>query len=346
MSRHVRNIIVKKSTGSRIIEQSRVRLLCVGLFFLLCFGSICVRMIEVAVLNNPKAMTIKISDAEAEKTDEVTISSMEPTMQRGNIVDRNGTLLATSLITASLFANPSEIKEPQEASLKLSKILKMDEKQLSKRLSSPKTFVWIKRNLTPKEQQAINSLGIPGLYFSPEERRVYPYGNLLAHLVGYVGVDNRGLGGIEQQFDSRLKDSSKNREAFALSVDVRLQAIMHEEIQRAVSEFQAIGGAGVIMDLQSGELLSMVSLPDFDPHKPMHSSAETRFNRVSLGSYEMGSTFKSFTMAMGLDYDVVNMHSRYDVSAPLRIATFNITDSHPLHRPLTIPEIYAYSSNI
>lgn len=341
-----RKVIVKESTGRRIIDQSRVRLLCVGLFFALCFGSICLRMVEIAIVNNPTAATITVTDPDDEQSEQVAITSLEPTLSRGDIVDRNGMLLATSLMTASLFANPKEINDAQDAAKRLAQAIGLDAKALLPRLKSDKTFVWIKRNLAPQEQQKVNSLGIPGLYFSPEERRVYPYSQLLSHTVGYVGVDNHGLAGIEKKFDSRLRDVGNNREPLALSIDVRLQAIMREEMQRAVQEFRAIGGAGIIMDVRSGELLSSVSLPDFDPHRPAKGEDATRFNRVSLGTYEMGSTFKSFTMAMAMEYGTVNMQSSYDATNPMKISSFTIQDSHPQRRRLTVPEIYAYSSNI
>src|SRR5262249_5841178 len=139
---------------------------------------------------------------------------------------------------------------------------------------------------------------------------------------------------------------ASNNEPLTLAVDVRLQAIMHEEIEKAVEEFSAIGATGVIMDLHSGELLSMLSLPDFDPHKPGKADDAARFNRATLGAYEMGSTFKSFTMAMALEYGTANMKSSYDAVNPLKIANFTITDAHPAHRWLSVPEIYAMSSNV
>lgn len=347
MSRQPRKVIVQESTGRRLIEQSRVRLLCVGLFFSLCFISICLRMVEVAVFQAPKKATVTVSDPDdAAPGEEVMLGAPEQALSRGDVVDRNGVLLATSLMTASVFVNPKEIRNPEEAAAKLAGVLAMDSKLLLARLKSDKTFVWIKRNITPRTQQAVNSLGIPGLYFSPEERRVYPYGNLLAHTVGYVGIDNKGLSGIEQQFDRRLKDTAVNRDPLPLSLDIRLQAILHEEMEKAIDQFKAIGGAGVIMDIESGELLSLVSLPDFDPHRPGKAADTARFNRVALGTYEMGSTFKSFTMAMALDYGAATMQGGYDATNPLKISTFTIQDTHPQKRWLTIPEIYAYSSNI
>jgi cell division protein FtsI (penicillin-binding protein 3) len=342
-----RKVIIQESTGRRIIEQGRVRLWCVGLFFLLCFISISWRMIEVAVIDNKHALTITVTDPDTnEESEEVTAQSTEPVLRRGDIVDRNGMLLATSLMTASLFANTKEIKNPEETAAKLEKTLGVDGKKILAGLKSGKSFLWVKRNLTPKEEQAVNSLGIPGLYFQPEEKRVYPYGNLFAHTVGYVGLDNQGLAGIEKQLDQRLRDEALNRQSLKLSLDARLQGIMREEVMKAVTEFHAIGATGVIMDLHSGELLSMVSLPDFDPNHPGKADDNSRFNRASLGVYEMGSTFKSFTMAMALNYGTANMKSSYDTTGPLHIGGFTVHDDEPKNRWLAVPEIYAYSSNV
>ena len=342
-----RKIIIQESTGRRIIEQSRIRLWCAGLFFLLCFGSISCRMIDVAIVGNKHAMTITVSDPDNEqKSEEVAVGSTEPSLQRGDIVDRNGMLLATSLMTSSLFANPKEIRDQEDTARRLEKTLGVDGKKILASFKGNKSFLWIKRNLTPKEEQAVNSLGIPGLYFLPEEKRVYPYGNLFSHTVGYVGLDNKGLAGIEKQFERRLSDTALNHEPFALSLDARLQAIVREEMGKAVDEFRAVGATGIIMDLRSGELLSMVSLPDFDPNRPGKADDNSRFNRASLGVYEMGSTFKSFTMAMALNYGTANMKSSYDATAPLRIGSAVISDAHPENRWLSVPEIYTYSSNI
>lgn len=349
MSRQQRKVIIKESTGRRIIEQGRVRLLIVGAFFVLCFLSIAVRMVDVAVFSNPNSQTILVSGIDGnEPSEKVQIAASDEAspLQRGDIVDRNGELVATSLTTSSVFVNPKEVKNKEEAAKLLSKALGMDAPGLLARLKSDKTFVWIKRHLAPREEQAVNALGIPGLYFQPEERRVYPHGNMLSHVVGYVGVDNKGLGGIEKQFDDRLRDGARNGQPLTLSLDVRLQAVLRDEMQAAVEQFSAIGATGVIMDVRTGELLSMVSLPDFDPHRPMDSKEATRFNRAALGTYEMGSTFKTFTMALALENGTANMKSSYDATNALKISTFTITDSHPMHRWLTVPEVYAYSSNV
>jgi len=351
VSRTSRKIIFKESTGRRIIEQSRIRLICVGLFFILCFASIAVRMVDVAVFDKRARQTITVTDPDNEKSEQVelqqtTESATEFKLQRGDIVDRNGALLATSLMTASVFVNPKEMRDKEEAATKLGNALGLDSKKLLAKFQGGKSFLWIKRNLTPKQENLVNSLGIPGLYFLPEEKRVYPYGNMTSHVIGYVGVDNKGLGGIEKEFDQRLRDTAINNDPFALSIDVRLQAIMHEEMLKAVDEFDAIGATGVIMDIHSGELLSMISLPDFDPNKLNKDDDAARFNRATLGAYEMGSTFKSFTMAEALEYGTANMKSSYDAINPLRIGGFTISDAHSMHRWLSVPEIYAFSSNV
>ncbi len=346
MSQRPRKIVRKESTGRRIIEQGRIRLLCVGLFFTLSFGSIAARMVEVAVIRNPDALRITVADADTNASEEVEMASTEKSLSRGDVVDRNGVLLATSLMTASVFVNPKEIKNLEEAATKLSEALKQDKTQLLKKLSSGKSFVWIKRNLGPADQQVVNSLGIPGLYFLPEEKRVYPHGAMFSHVLGYVGMDNKGLAGLERGLDNRLRDTQANREPLKLSLDTRLQAIMYSEVKQAVEEYNAIGATGMIMDMDTGELLSMVSLPDFDPQKPSSATDAQKFNRATLGTYEMGSTFKTFTSAMALDYGTVTMKSGYDASRPFKIASFTISDTHGKGRWLSVPEIYAYSSNI
>lgn len=340
-----RKVIVQESTGSKLMDQGRTRLIAVGFLFVLCFSAIAGRIFDIAVIQPSRSVMIAVSNVDDDATEQV---EMAPHTQRkrADVVDRNGELLATSLKTASMFANPKEIRNPEVVARQLEKVLGIDDAQLLKHLRSNKSFVWIKRNLSPKEQAATNALGIPGLYFLPEERRVYPYGNLASHAVGYVGVDNKGLAGVEKQFDSLLRGGGNEGKPLALSLDIRLQAILREEMRSSMENFRAIGATGVILDLRTGELLAMSSLPDFDPHKPSRASDAQKFNRATLGTYEMGSTFKTFTMAMGLDYGVVNMRGGYDATNPFKIATFTISDTHPKKRWLSVPEIFAYSSNI
>ena len=251
---------------------------------------------------------------------------------------------ATNLVTASLYANPREVPNSRTAAAALSKVIpELRQDEVEAKLASDKSFVWLKRNLTPKQQYAVNRLGIPGLSFQREERRVYPHGSLAAHIIGFTDIDNHGIAGIERQFESRL---AEEHAPLALSMDIRLQHILREELSRSVHDFNAIGGAGVVLDAKTGEVLAMVSLPDFDPNEPGRASADTRFNRATLGVYEMGSVFKVFTTAMALDAGVTSLKGGYDASHPIKVARYTITDYHAKNRWLSVPEIFIYSSNI
>ncbi|HEY7687512.1 MAG TPA: penicillin-binding protein 2, partial [Dongiaceae bacterium] len=262
----------------------------------------------------------------------------------GEIRDRNGMVLATNLVTASLYANPARIIDVDEAVTKLTQALPdLDPIDLVEKLTSDRSFVWIKRGLTPRQHDAVNRLGLPGFDFQREERRVYPQGRLTAHIVGFADVDNRGLSGIEQSFDEVLRQGAR---PVTLSIDLRIQNILREELSAAMTDFSAIGGAAVLLDIRTGEVLGMVSLPDFDPNEAGTASEETRFNRNALGVYEMGSTFKIFNTAMALDGGVVTLEDGFDARKPIRIGGYTITDFKPKNRWLTVPEIFMYSSNI
>lgn len=346
MARKSRRVYVGKSSRGVAIEQGRLRLLCVALFFVLCFGSIIFQLMTMVALQPLSMPKLAVTDLiqRAEEPEELEVVSKPSRMIRANVVDRNGVLLATNLMTASAFANPTEISNPDVAAQQLAKTLGVDQSALLKRLQKDNSFVWIKRHLTPKEQQAVNSLGIPGVYFLPEERRVYPYGNILAHTLGYVGIDNKGLSGLERKFDDLLTDSER-KDPLQLSIDIRVQHILRDEMARAMKEFRGIGASGVVMNAKTGEVLAMSSLPDFDPNHPGNITDEQRFNRTTLGLYEMGSTFKSFTMALGFDAGL-SYKSGYDATRPFKVANFTISDYHGKKRWLSVPEIFVYSSNI
>ncbi|MFB3054924.1 MAG: peptidoglycan D,D-transpeptidase FtsI family protein, partial [Alphaproteobacteria bacterium] len=266
------------------------------------------------------------------------------TAGRADIVDRNGVILATSLNTASLYANPRHVLDAREAAKRLSRVLpELRAAVLLGKLTSGRTFVWIKRHLTPRQHHSVLRQGIPGLYFQREERRIYPQGRLFSHLLGFAGIDGVGLAGVEKQFNDSLRAGAK---PLVLSVDTRIQHVLTQELAAAVGEFRAAGGTGLVMDTDTGEIIAMASLPDFDPNVPNRSPAKALFNRATLGVYEMGSTFKVFTIAMALDAGAVRMSGGFDASKPIRVARFRITDYHGKNRWLSVPEIFMYSSNI
>lgn len=271
---------------------------------------------------------------------------------RKEIVDRNGVLLATNLLTASVYANPRKMIDRNEAIDKLAKAMpSLDKKKLASDIKSNKGFIWIKRNVTPKEQYEINALGIPGVFFQEETRRVYPFGNALSHVLGYVGLDNKGLAGIEQYYDGFLLkinplQGGYNPDNLQLSIDIRAQNIVQEELVNAVNEFSAIGGIAILANIKTGEILALSSLPDFNPTKASVAKSDQIFNRATLGVYEMGSTLKAITLAMALEKDAITLKDVYNVSSPIKVARFSITDYHPKGGWLTVPEIFMYSSNI
>lgn len=344
--RCTRKTISRTSVSHRVLEQSKQRLLCLGLVFCLCFGSIAFRVGELMISTRGNApMELLVSAMEGEELTSEIIAQHKP-VHRKDIVDRKGEVIATNIVVPSIFANPQEVNNAERAAKQLSRVLGMDAATLTEKLSDSRKFTWIKRHVTPADQHLINEMGIPGVYFINEEKRIYPQGELFSHALGYVNIDNQGISGIEKQFDNMLNNEGDMEESLQLSLDVRLQHIVRSELKESMEQFNAIGAAGVIMDIQSGEILSMVSLPDFDPNSPDVENANAMFNRASLGTYEMGSTFKTFTTALALESGVTNVHKGYDATHPLKFARHTIRDSHPKSRWLSVPEVYVYSSNI
>lgn len=315
------------------IETGRNRLMVAGALFTAAFAVIGIRVVDVSVFSDNSEPRYTRSIAKDEKN-----------TGRADIVDRNGVLMATSLNTASLFANPRLVLDPEQAAIRLATALPgINVKAIEKKLRSDRGFVWLKRHLTPRQQYAVNRLGIPALNFQREARRMYPLGALASHALGFTDVDNKGLSGIERYFDKELRS---RQDSMALSIDVRVQHVLEHELGLAMKKFSAIGAAGLVMDVNTGEIVAMSSLPSFDPNQPGGIDQDLRFNRTTLGVYEMGSTFKIFTTAMALDAGTVSLRGGYDATNPIRIARFTIRDFHAKKRWLSVPEIFMYSSNI
>lgn len=319
------------------IETGRNRLLATGAVFAVLFLVLAGRLVQVALFQGGGEPTLARSTGSAASDGE-----------RADIVDRNGELLATNLITASLYANPKVIQDANEAAARIVRVLpELDQAKVLARLRSNKSFVWIKRNLTPRQQYAINGLGLPGLAFQRERHRIYPHGRLVAHALGFTGIDNRGLTGVEKYFDDRLgQPHLAAKGPLKLSLDLRVQHAMREELAAAATAFRAVGAAGLVLDAVNGEVLALVSLPDFDPVDMATTGKNARFNRATHGVYELGSVFKVFTAAMALDRGTVRLSDGFDASKPIRVARYTIRDDHAKKRWLSVPEIFMYSSNI
>lgn len=283
---------------------------------------------------------------------------------RPDVLDRNGEVLATDINTVSLYAEPRRIVDADEVVEKLATVLpNLDWGDTHKKLRSASAFQWLRRQLTPRQQSDILALGIPGIGFRPEKRRFYPGGPTASHIVGHVNIDNLGLAGMERYIDQQgyadLRavgmTSDTRLEPVRLSIDVRVQHIVREVAARAMKDYQAEAAGAVILDVETGEVIAMASVPDYDPNQPSRLLADGTvdkeyekgwFNRISNATFEMGSTFKSFTLAMGLDAEKITLNSVVDASRPIRMGGFTIKDFKGKNRPLSIPEVFQYSSNI
>lgn len=262
---------------------------------------------------------------------------------RKNIVDRNGVILATQLVTASVYANPKLIIDVEEAAKKLHEVFpNISCKNLMKKLKTEKSFVWVERHVSPKVQNLVHNMGIPGVYLQSDQKRVYPQGATVSHVIGKCDVDGFGVSGIEQYFDAFLRT---NEGELKLSVDIRVQHVLRHELMEAISKFSAIAANGIVMDVETGEIIAMVSLPDFDLNRPIKSISDS-FNRNTLGVYEQGSTFKILNAAIALETGVATPGSIFDASNPVYIGHFKITDFKGKNRPLSLVEALVYSSNI
>ncbi len=274
---------------------------------------------------------------------------------RPDIVDRNGETLATDIRTASLFAEPRYVVDPDEATELLVSVLPdLDRTRLRRELASNAKFAYIKREITPRQQQAIHKLGIPGIGFRVENRRFYPGGPAAAHVLGSVNIDNQGIAGMEKYIDeSFLNDlhaagfgSGNNLTPVKLSLDLRVQHVVRDELVGAMGRYSAIAAIGIVLDVNTGEVLGMSSIPDYDANNRDEALDKDKMNRATVGVYEMGSTFKGFTAAMALDSGVVRITDSFDATHGLRVGGFTVDDFHGKHRWLTVPEIFIYSSNV
>ena len=321
-----------------ILDRTRGRLVIAAFGFAALFGVVALKVAMATVLN-------PIHSRRAAALSRPPAPAAEAPVARATVTDRNGEILAVSLPLTALYANPRQIEKPAEVADRLRRVLpQLDRERLITRLTGDRQFAYIARALTPREVAQVNTLGIPGLYFEDAERRFFPQGRTAAHIIGGVDVDGHGIAGVERFHDERLRTLTSER--LRLSLDIRVQLALRDAVQRGITEFNGIGGAGVVMDVQTGEVLAMVSLPDYDANDVGAATIDQRFNRVTVGVYEPGSTFKLLTAAMALDYGTIQPWGGYDASRPIRVGRFEINDYRGKGRWLALPEILAYSSNL
>jgi cell division protein FtsI (penicillin-binding protein 3) len=275
---------------------------------------------------------------------------------RPDIVDRNGILLAKELKAFSVYAEPRRIIDVDEAVEGLAEVFDdLDPRDLRRKLTSGSGFAWIKRSIPPAVADRVWSLGLAGVHLRHEPTRVYPNGAAAAHVLGAVDIDNRGLAGIEKWIDvtmaahepaSGRAQAERAGQPVRLSIDVRVQHVYAEHLRRAVGTYGAIAAAGLVLDVTNGEVIALVSLPDFDPNEPGLALHPDRINRMQVSRYEMGSIYKAITTALALDTGLFTLRSTFDVSRPLTIGGASIDDFRGKKRILTLPESFVYSSNI
>ena len=322
------------------------RLLLLGLFFVCAFGMVGFRMGHVAA---------------TEPVEPVAAATDMIQAQRADIVDRNGRILATNLQTYSLYAQPPLMVAPAKAAAELVKIFPdLDAGRLLKDFSGPRKFLWIKKKLSPEQMQQVHDIGEPGLLFGPREMRLYPNGHLAAHILGGTSFGAEGVhsaevigtAGVERAFDGFLRDPANEGRPLELSIDLTVQAAAREMLYGGMKLMKAKGAAAVLLDVKSGEVIAMVSLPDFDPNsRPLGPTSglvsdSPIFNRAVQGLYELGSTFKIFAISQALELGLVNPQTLIATKGPLVWGKFRINDFHDYGAQLTVTEVIVQSSNI
>lgn len=317
------------------------------------------RMLGVAggLLIATLALAVQLVRLGISGSTETRSASAEPiarTFSRPDILDRQGRIIANDVPANSLFADPGLVLDRDEAAEKISRTLPgVDSAELRSQLSDKsRRFIWIRRGLAPLEAQRVHDLGLPGLAFRREAKRAYPSGPLVGHIVGQVNPDNRGITGIERFLDEGAGIEAvqgavtSSAAPVRLSIDLGVQHAVMDELRSAAERYQAAGGAGLVMDAASGEILASASWPAIDPNVPGAHLDKAAPDRLQGGVYELGSIFKALTVAMALDDGLVTLDKSYDVTQPLAIGRHQIRDLHPSGRALTVRDIFIHSSNV
>ena len=277
----------------------------------------------------------------------VLTAAAKPAVVRAGIVDRNGEILATSVETYSLWANPSLVWDAGEVAAGLkAKFPELDQADLEARLSdTSKQFIWVKRGLTPRQRERVMELGLEGLGFRTEKRRAYPFGSLAGHVLGQMDLDGKGIAGLELAFNDRLVAGG---EPLRLTLDIEAQTALEAELATAARDFEMEGAAAILMDTRTGEVLGMASWPAFDPNRASDIPAgdPSRVNRAIASVYELGSVFKPLTVAAALEEGAVRPEDAFDVSQPVKVGNFEVKDTHKFAKTANLTEIMVESSNI
>ncbi len=331
--------------GARLRAEGRLFIL--GVLFVLGFAAVGLRMGALAATDPVEPR--------------VASNGASITAQRADIVDRRGRVLATNLATYSLYAQPQQMIEPQRVALQLAAIFPdLDTAALTRDFTGARKFLWIRKKLSPEQMQAVHEIGDPGLMFGPREMRLYPNGRLAAHILGGASFGREGVhsaevigvAGVELTYDEWLRDPSNGGQPLELSIDLSVQAAVEEVLAGGMALMGAKGATAVLMDVRTGEVLSMASLPDFDPNTrppaPAKGTAADSplFNRAVQGVYELGSTFKVFAVAQALELNLVTPATLIDTRGPMLWGKFKISDFKNYGPQLSVTDVIVKSSNI
>lgn len=322
------------------------RLLLVALCFILAFGAVGTRMAALATSAPTEPRVVR----------------QGPTIlnTRADITDRHGRILATNFATNALYAHPHDLIYPRQAADGLAAIFpEMNADDMHRRFTSGARFIWLRRYISPEQEQMVHDLGEPGLLFGPREMRLYPNGSIAAHILGGASFGEEavnaaeviGIAGVEARFDEDLRDPSRV-DPLMLSLDLTVQATVEEVLAGSLTLMNARGAAAVLMDVHTGEVISMASLPDFDPNarpRPLLEGDQADsplFNRAVQGVYELGSVFKTFTIAQALELNLYSAYDMIDTTGPLRMAGFSIRDFSNYGPEQSVADVLIHSSNI
>ena len=321
------------NTQKNDLKMRRLKLLICGALLFIAFTTIGYRTVSLAGLDDK---TVKNSFRSVNSK-----NLIHPF--RGNILDRNNNLLATTVNISSLNINPQEVLDVNQTILKLKKIFpKLNREKLLQKLNSNKKHVQILREISPRDHVSLLKLGIEALKIESSKKRIYPNHSLASHVLGNTDIDGKGIAGIEKKFDKVLA----NGEDISISIHSGIQHITKTLLLEQINQFKAEGGAGIIMDAKNGEIYALVSLPDYNANNYNKLLDNKLFNKATKGTYELGSTLKLITAAVALESDLINENEVFDVSSPLRISSRTIRDYHPLNYAISIPEVVVHSSNI
>jgi cell division protein FtsI (penicillin-binding protein 3) len=336
-----------EATRDRARARAEGRLVILGFAFFCAFSVIGLRM---GVL------------ASTEPTEPKAAVSEEILTLRSDIVDRNGRLLATNMVTSALYAHPRQMIDPTRVAAELAAIFPdMNAEDLQRRFTDGRSFLWLRRKLSPEQVQAVHDIGDPGLLFGPREMRLYPNGRMAAHVLGGASFGAEGVNaaevigtaGIEKALDGRLRDPALAGTPLQLSLDLTIQAATTEILSAGMRMMNAVGATAILMDAHSGEVISLVSLPDFDPNdRPANPVSgdpadSPLFNRAMQGVYELGSTFKIFAAAQAMELGLVNKDSMVNANAPMAWGKFKIKEfKNKNYGTLSVTDIIVKSSNV